>query len=377
MSHLPEDSTRSPVLAWARRWGRRIAQTPYLAPVAMSGAALGVASLAATTILAQQQKVRQAIAEPALLFATMGDDLGGPQSLSAEAFVLSAETLQDISVAGARAFNASLPASTAPLQSAAPFVISSDDVVHYTRALDCLTAAVYYEAASESLNGQRAVAQVVLNRVRHPAYPRTVCGVVFQGSERATGCQFTFSCDGALARRPTRDGWARARAVAGAALNGAVIAQVGMATHYHTDWVAPYWAPKLTKLGQVGAHIFYRWPGAWGLKSAFTGRYGGVEVEPVKMAALATGISLDVTPAIIVEAPLTAVFPEPIVAPVAEPIPGPEVKVAPSDVAALPPSSPSPPIATAEHRPATPSNPLQPPQPQSARRPRLPTPSGW
>ncbi|MGA0545820.1 cell wall hydrolase [Brevundimonas sp. VNH65] len=377
MSRLPEERSRSPVLVWARRWGRRIAQTPYLAPVAMSGAALGVASLAATTILAQQQKVRQAIAAPTPI-ATMDDDLVGPQSLSAEAFVLSAETLQDVSVAGAKAFNASLPVSTAPLQSAAPFVISSDDVVHYTRALDCLTAAVYYEAASESLNGQRAVAQVVLNRVRHPAYPRTICGVVFQGAERATGCQFTFSCDGALARRPTRDGWARARAVAGAALNGAVVAQVGMATHYHTDWVAPYWAPKLTKLGQVGAHIFYRWPGAWGLKSAFTGRYAGVEVEPVKMATLATGISLDEAPAIIVEAPLlTAVFPQPVIAPVAEPTSGPEVTVAPSDVAALPPLSPSPPLTTAERRPATPSNPLQPPQPQSTRRPRLPTPSSW
>ncbi|MFT2129823.1 cell wall hydrolase, partial [Staphylococcus epidermidis] len=92
-------------------------------------------------------------------------------------------------------------------------------------------------AANETLQGQASVAQVILNRMRHPAYPKTVCGVVFQGSERTTGCQFSFTCDGAMGRPPSAEGWARARAVAASALNGFVAADVGMATHYHANYV--------------------------------------------------------------------------------------------------------------------------------------------
>ncbi|MGZ8362378.1 MAG: cell wall hydrolase [Caulobacteraceae bacterium] len=129
------------------------------------------------------------------------------------------------------------------------------------KAVECLTAAVYYEAANEPDAGQQAVAQVVLNRVRSPAYPKSVCGVVFQGSERRTGCQFTFTCDGSLYRKPSVGGWARAKAVAEAALDGRVAAGVSTATHYHASYVHPYWGPTLVKLGQIGAHIFYRSPG--------------------------------------------------------------------------------------------------------------------
>src|SRR5690606_31870118 len=82
------------------------------------------------------------------------------------------------------------------------------------RAVKCLAQAIYYEAASEPDAGQRAVAQVVLNRVAHPTYPNSVCGVVFQGSERRTGCQFSFTCDGSLKRKPSRTFWERAERVA-------------------------------------------------------------------------------------------------------------------------------------------------------------------
>ena len=145
------------------------------------------------------------------------------------------------------------------------------------RAQYCLTMAVYYEAASEPDAGQRAVAQVVLNRVAHPAYPDTVCGVVFQGSERTTGCQFSFTCDGALARKPARMWWDRAAAVARTALAGAVYAPVGFATHYHTVQVHPYWAQSLDSVGTIGAHRFYRWRGAAGRASAFSDLYLGGE----------------------------------------------------------------------------------------------------
>jgi len=145
-----------------------------------------------------------------------------------------------------------------------------------TRALTCLTAAIYYEAATEPDGGQRAVAQVVLNRVAHPAFPKTVCGVVYQGSERPS-CQFSFACDGSMARRPMAAFWERARRVASDALAGNVYAPVGLATHYHTSAIHPYWADSLTFLGTIGAHRFYRWSGAAGRPAAFTTVYAGGE----------------------------------------------------------------------------------------------------
>ncbi|WP_426042675.1 cell wall hydrolase [Brevundimonas sp. TWP2-3-4b1] len=203
-------------------------------------------------------------------------------------FTLAPEAVRPISMDEARVWNAGLPFSTLPILAARPFIMPPENLADYARALDCLTAAVYYEAASETNAGQTAVAQVVLNRMRHPAFPKTVCGVVFQGQERTTGCQFSFTCDGALARVPSEAGWARARAVAAGALNGFVAADVGMATHYHTDWVAPYWAERLVKMRQIGTHIFYRWTGGWGLPGAFTGRHLGEEPVIEKLAALAT-----------------------------------------------------------------------------------------
>lgn len=152
--------------------------------------------------------------------------------------------------------------------------------VDRTRALECLTAAIYYEAASESDQGQRAVAQVVLNRVAHPSYPNTVCGVVYQGSERVTGCQFSFTCDGALARRPSRMFWLRAMDTARAALSGYVERSVGLATHYHTIAVHPYWAPSLFHITTIGAHRFYRFNGAAGQPGAFRFAYAGGEPLP-------------------------------------------------------------------------------------------------
>jgi hypothetical protein len=151
------------------------------------------------------------------------------------------------------------------------------------RAQQCLTLAIYYEAATEPDAGQRAVAQVVLNRVAHPAYPDTVCGVVFQGSERRTGCQFSFTCDGSMARKPARMWWDRAAAVARAALAGTVYAPVGLATHYHTVQIHPYWADSLDHVGTIGAHRFYRWRGAAGRSPAFSDAYTGG--EPVAAAA--------------------------------------------------------------------------------------------
>jgi len=186
----------------------------------------------------------------------------------------------------ARTINAVLPFSDTPNPAARALAARFEDKMDEARALDCLTAAVYYEAAIEAEDGQRAVAQVVLNRLRHPAYPKTICGVVFQGSERSTGCQFTFTCDGAMSRAPNAALWTRAREIAWGALSGQVFAPVGWATHYHTDWVVPYWASSLAKNAKVGTHIFYRWTGGWGRPAAFTGRYASVEPMVAQLAIL-------------------------------------------------------------------------------------------
>jgi hypothetical protein len=181
----------------------------------------------------------------------------------------------------AEVVNAGIALSTAPIEPSRPFTlpgVTVSNLISHQSAVDCLTAAIYYEAASESMTGQRAVAQVVLNRMRHPAYPKSICGVVYEGSERQTGCQFSFTCDGSLARTPSRTGWDRARGIALAALSGYVERSVGTATHYHTTWVVPYWAWSLDKITLVGAHIFYRWKGFWGRPAAFKGVYAGEAV---------------------------------------------------------------------------------------------------
>lgn len=139
-----------------------------------------------------------------------------------------------------------------------------------SRDLDCLTQAVYYEARGEGRAGMQAVAQVVLNRTRHGAFPRTVCGVVYQGASRRTGCQFSFTCNGAMRQGVNRAAWSRARAVASAALSGEVYAPVGNATHFHTTGVSPRWRHSLVRVNQVGTHIFYRFGGRSGSSGAFS-----------------------------------------------------------------------------------------------------------
>lgn len=168
------------------------------------------------------------------------------------------------------------PADAVVPAEAPPFIApaQTDDAA---RALDCLTAAVYYEARSEPIEGQEAVAQVVLNRVRNPAFPNSVCGTVYEGSSRDTGCQFTFTCDGSLLARREPAAWERARRVAAAALGGFVYTPVGNATFYHTTAILPWWAPSLNRVTTIGAHIFYRLKGAWGGALAFNQRYAGIE----------------------------------------------------------------------------------------------------
>jgi len=146
-------------------------------------------------------------------------------------------------------FNKARPAS--------PFVLKNKS----HSDLDCLTQAVYYEARGEGEAGQRAVAQVILNRVRHPAYPKTICNVVYQGADRRTGCQFSFTCSGVMGRRVESRAWKQAKNVAEAALNGYVAKSVGSSTHFHTLGVHPVWRHRMDHIATVGNHAFYQFPG--------------------------------------------------------------------------------------------------------------------
>jgi hypothetical protein len=128
------------------------------------------------------------------------------------------------------------------------------------RQLDCLSRAVYYEARSEDTVGQMAVAEVVMNRVRDPRFPKSICDVVYQGQYRDTGCQFTFTCDGAARHKPSGLAWDRAKDIALHVMLGLNTPVTNKATHYHTDYVNPYWAPGLVETATVGTHIFYRFP---------------------------------------------------------------------------------------------------------------------
>lgn len=144
----------------------------------------------------------------------------------------------------------------------AGFILEQIEAVRSEPAqLDCLAKAVYYEARSEPIQGQIAVAEVVMNRVNDSRYPKTVCGVVYQqGKNRDVGCQFTFTCDGSLLEAPEGAAWDRARDIALNVAMGFARPVTNHATHYHTEYVQPYWSAAMVQTVRVGQHIFYRFP---------------------------------------------------------------------------------------------------------------------
>jgi spore germination cell wall hydrolase CwlJ-like protein len=249
---------------------RRFAAVPARIGLSLAGLAAIAAMVVAVALLTAREPAAASVTIPlaranALVEATTGAKANEMQAVGDQAKLI----------------NAALPFAGGPIHAAQPFAASGSDL-DPRRAVLCLTQAVYYEAGFEPLSGRRAVAQVVLNRLRHPAFPKSVCGVVYQGSGGRV-CQFTFVCDGALYRQPAQGAWLQAEQVARAALAGYVDATVGEATHYHADYVAPRWAPLLAKVAQIGQHIFYRWPGGWGQPAAFNGRYIGEPRDPLSM----------------------------------------------------------------------------------------------
>lgn len=194
--------------------------------------------------------------------------------------------LVDVPRDEAKRINAGVPISDVPIVAASAFASSLEDTDR-DRARACLAIAAIYEAGSDP-NDQMPVMQVVLNRVRHPAFPNSVCDVVFQGSERSTGCQFSFTCDGSMTRtRPPESTLAKAKGLAEWMLVQGVDERVGHATHYHTDWVVPYWSAKLNKVAKINTHIFLSWPGGPGQKRAFRAAPSSTEGQVPQMAGYA------------------------------------------------------------------------------------------
>lgn len=177
----------------------------------------------------------------------------------ASAIVVAAWTIAGCAIASAAISPGHKKVAAAPQ---ADELVTADAVRQAADVLEresqCLAQAIYYEARSETEAGQLAVAQVVLNRVNSPSYPKSICGVVFQGSERSTGCQFSFTCDGSLKASVEPIAWSKAERLAEALVLGhRNDTLVGSSTHYHADYVAPVWGEQLHKTKQIGRHIFY------------------------------------------------------------------------------------------------------------------------
>jgi spore germination cell wall hydrolase CwlJ-like protein len=212
------------------------------------------------------------------------------------------------------------------------FRFASIGALDGARDLDCLTQAVYYEARGESALGQAAVAQVVLNRVRHPAFPKTICAVVFQGAGgRKADCQFSFVCDGSMRQRLDPAAWDRAQHIAARALSGVRLAEIGNATHFHAVRLGPQWGDGLVKVATVGLHVFYKFghrhpdfqAQVFEASNTKTERTG-VDVKPVLAALIPTAQAAEPPhpepkPAVMIEAAPKADGPAQPVAAVATP----------------------------------------------------------
>jgi hypothetical protein len=221
-----------------------------LATLFLCALTVWVLNLASARALEQDETLRwQRLAQHYLERGDIDENWDAPRALRIASITLEAD----------RELGAIL--SVRPLDDLRTFDSSHfSTAANFTTELDCLSRAIYYEARSETFVGQLAVAQVIMNRVRHPAYPETICGVVLEGSERVTGCQFTFTCDGSTVREPRGRAWRRSQLVAQHAFMGFGRDVTRRATHYHTVAVDPYWNDNLVRTRRIGTHIFYRFP---------------------------------------------------------------------------------------------------------------------
>ena len=200
--------------------------------------------------------------------AAFGGSLLYALTVAAAAPVLNAgvEPVEAVSTVSAHLIlKPTLAAETVALVDPSPVTMVRDIVNRptyqaYLREKNCLATAIYFEARGESAVGQRAVAEVVLARTRAEGRPHTVCGVVYEGSNRRTGCQFSFTCDGVPDRVRDFGSWRQAQRIAANVMRtgGKENPVAGGATFYHADYVNPGWASRMVKVAEIGTHIFYR-----------------------------------------------------------------------------------------------------------------------
>jgi spore germination cell wall hydrolase CwlJ-like protein len=184
--------------------------------------------------------------------ATLSPDFSSLDTIVPEVTLAPAEIVPEIPALGLRTI------APEPATMSAEIRKRRQGLVADPGARKCLATAIYFEARGEPRRGQAAVAQVILNRVAARGFPTTICGVVYQGAKRKTGCQFSFTCDGIPDKIRERKAWATAKQVADEVLSGkARISELTNATHYHARYVSPYWAPKMKRLARIGQHIFY------------------------------------------------------------------------------------------------------------------------
>ena len=216
-----------------------------------------VASAMSATVSAsraeEERKTQAAIAQEAELVADLANYLAAETAATREA--LDGPRLKPAMATG------DLVTAEDPIEGLASFDFTDLTVAKIdAEERKCLAQAIYYEARSEPRIGQLAVADVVLNRVSSPIYPNSICGVVFQGSERRIGCQFSFTCDGSMQARLNKRKWKESEDLAGAVLAGLRAPVSRNATHYHASYVNPPWASTLTPTATIGTHKFYKFP---------------------------------------------------------------------------------------------------------------------
>ncbi|MFN0115313.1 MAG: cell wall hydrolase [Paracoccaceae bacterium] len=218
-------------------------------------ACLGIA--AAETVVSQSNAPRAALgASLAALMGTERDALGG----------LDAGRVARIAAAGASggAIGGATVTADAGAGATGPGGVTEDRIAGRpdpgpSSELDCLARAVYFEARGESLKGQVAVAEVVLNRAASPDFPGTICAVVEQGArDGEEGCQFSYTCDGRPDTVTDRAAFADARRIAALLIGGAERRLTGGATYFHNASVRPAWAVRFVRTAVIGGHSFYR-----------------------------------------------------------------------------------------------------------------------
>ena len=228
-----------------------------------SGTAKGVAPVPAASVVADAALPATLLpATPARIAVASVD----PSAVASPADTPALDAIDSAAAAPAAPMPGTLPQKLAYARDDAPattFPNYQTNDKYSAKDLNCLAQAIYFEARGEPYRGQVAVAQVVMNRLAYPLYPKTICGVVFQDASHRNACQFSFACDGIPEVVNEPEAWKQAEDIAAKVADGELyLPEVGNATHYHASYVYPDWAPEMKRVTRIGQHIFYKFRSA-------------------------------------------------------------------------------------------------------------------